>query len=367
VIDADTSLVTALQSGNVEALMELVERYGGPVTGLAMQLTGDDSLGHRLAPEVFAAAWGSRDHLEPGSEFAPWLASTTVKIAAESLTSSGAPGANLTDADVERAWSVASATSSLPADRHKLVRSFYVDGIVVDERESDVARDRIKIERRLGHLDAALVANALADPRSWVTPDPALADRVRESVASRPPSSRAMDAADHDERVVSPEPVGDLGAPASAASPRRSVRSAMVGFGGAFVVLFGGIALLSAFSGSPKQADFTVELIPTGVVAEVEGGTITVTERETGIEIRLDAPTLPSRSVGAFYEGLVLLDTGEAVTVGTFAAGADVTLWGGVPLDRVRALNVVLGEVGATPVSADSPASVVLKADFPRP
>jgi DNA-directed RNA polymerase specialized sigma24 family protein len=357
VIEEDTALARSLQSGDRVALTQLVERYGGPVTGLATHLTGSVSLGRALARDVFVAAWGSCDELEPGGEFAPWLRSKTLRLASESQGSR----LDIDGDDLAVAWAIASATSNLPLDRHDAMRLFYVDGIVSDDRASDVARDRNKIERRLGHLDASQVAVALADSDSWVRPDPNLADRVLESVAGEGPL-RALTIGPHDSD-------GDSGVqaqPASASGGHRSARAALFGFGAAFAVLFGGIAVLSAFSGTREQAAFTTDLIPTGVVAEAGGGTVAVTERDTGIEIQLDAPTLPRSSSGSFYEGVLVLETGEEVTVGTFSAGTDVTLWGGVPLHRVTAFRVILGEVGRDQRPDVSGSAVVLKADFPR-
>ncbi len=138
----------------------------------------------------------------------------------------------------------------------------------------------------------------------------------------------------------------------------RGLRPVLFGLAGAVAVLFVAIVGLSAASGSPEQPDFTVELIPTGALLDVEGGEITVTERDAGIEIDVDAITLPRRAGGLYYEGRVVLADGNEISAGTFAEGDGVTLWGGVALDDAVAFRVVLGDVENGSVD-----DVVLKAD----
>jgi DNA-directed RNA polymerase specialized sigma24 family protein len=383
VIESDTVLAIAMQDGDFDGLVRLIERYGATVTSVATQLTGDTLRGHQIAHDVFVRAWQGRDEFQPGSDFAPWLASLTARLAsnapappgvevAEGVAAvegvqgaDGVEGVELSDEDLDRAWAVASATASVPHDRRHGLRKAYVDGIVSDERAPEIARDQLKIERRLSHLAATEVAAALANPGSWTELDPALAARV---IASVEPIERGGPPIDPHGRLASAvERRGDI-QPAAAATVerRRSVRSALIGFGAAFGLLFGVIALLSAFSGRPQRASLSIELVPTGVVAEVDGGTVDVTERDAGLELKLDAPTLPRRPLGSYYEGVLILDDGEEVSIGTFSAGSDVTLWGGVPLERVNAIRVVLGKIGSVRSPVETSTDVVLKADIPR-
>ena len=118
---------------------------------------------------------------------------------------------------------------------------------------------------------------------------------------------------------------------------------------------------LSAASGTPEQPDFTAELIPTGALSDVEGGEITVTERDAGIQIDVEAFTLPRRAGGLYYEGRVVLADGNEISAGTFAQGDGVTLWSGVALDDAVTFRIVVGDI-----ENESVDDIVLKADLPR-
>ncbi|MEP4652850.1 MAG: hypothetical protein ABJ314_21935, partial [Ilumatobacter sp.] len=95
-------------------------------------------------------------------------------------------------------------------------------------------------------------------------------------------------------------------------------------------------------------------------ILDVDGGEVTVTERDAGLEIELDAPTLPRRAGDQFYEGVLVLQDGTELSAGSFNEGDSVTLTAGVDLDRVEAFNVVTRSIGSD--SAD----VVLKLAVPR-
>ncbi len=114
-------------------------------------------------------------------------------------------------------------------------------------------------------------------------------------------------------------------------------------------------------AGRRSHPTLTVDLVPTGALLDVEGGEITVTERDAGIEIELEAFTLPRRAGGLFYEGRVVLADGAEISAGTFAEGDGVTLWAGVALRDAVAFRIVLGDTESAAVD-----DVVLKADLPR-
>ncbi len=109
---------------------------------------------------------------------------------------------------------------------------------------------------------------------------------------------------------------------------------------------------------------FDAELVPTGLVPDVEG-TIEVTELDGGLQIELDAPSLPRRVHGAFYEGWLRLADDRLVPVGTFQTGIDVTLFAGIDLDDVTELVIALGEASPGDGARSGPDDVVLKADLP--
>ncbi len=139
----------------------------------------------------------------------------------------------------------------------------------------------------------------------------------------------------------------------------------LLGAAAAFVVLLGGVVVFSALSDSPPQEAFSADLVPTGLVPDVEGS-VAVTEMQSGLEIELDAPSLPRRAGGQFYEGWLRTIDDRLVPIGTFHEGDNVTLWAGIELDEVASMTITLEEA----VAGDSPAQassgqVVLKVDFP--
>lgn len=140
----------------------------------------------------------------------------------------------------------------------------------------------------------------------------------------------------------------------------RSLRPVLLGLAGAVFVLFVAIIALSAASGSPDPIAFTEALTPTGAILDVEGGELTVTERDNGLRLDLDAPTLPRRGGDQYYEGVLVLQDGSEVTAGSFNEGFGVILSVGVALDRVEQFLVVTGELGSDVVD------VVLKLDVPQ-
>jgi hypothetical protein len=152
----------------------------------------------------------------------------------------------------------------------------------------------------------------------------------------------------------------DASLPGPASRVTRSLRPVLLGLVGAVAVLFVAIIALSAASGSPDPIAFTADLTPTGAILEVEGGELTVTERDSGLQLDLDAPTLPRRAGDLFYEGVLVLQDGTELAVGTFNEGFDVTLAGGVALERVEEFLVVARVLGS------EGAEVVLKLDVPR-
>lgn len=362
VLVADAALAGSLRERDPEALARLVARYGGAVTGLASQLCGDPTRGRAIAQAVFARAWATSVEIDAEVEFAPWLASITAELAGGAELAAGVEPVAIDD--IDRLWAVAAATASVPTELVAVLRAHYVDGRPADGPEG--ARERLRVERRLGHLGEVEVTAALADPNAWVRPDPDLAATVLGPVlGSTPGRELAPEPLPSDSDASQSEPRSDTAHP-SHDRRRSSGRAALVGFVAAGAALLAGIALFSAASGSPQPVAFTAELIATGVVVEAVGGEISVTERAAGLEIELDAPTLPTRSAGSFYEGVLLLESGDELTVGTFSEGESVTLWGGIDLDRVTAFRVVLGDVGRPRDVPADPAVIVLRADFPQ-
>ncbi|MEM1334877.1 MAG: anti-sigma factor, partial [Actinomycetota bacterium] len=141
-------------------------------------------------------------------------------------------------------------------------------------------------------------------------------------------------------------------------------RAGLLGAAAAILLLAGGVVAFRAAGAPPAQVAASAELVPTGLVPDLEGS-IEVTPVRSGLRVDLDAPTLPRRDGGRYYEGWLQLDDGFLVPIGTFHEGADVTLWAGIELDRVVGMTITLerAAVGSSPDQASS-GEVVLKADI---
>lgn len=197
------------------------------------------------------------------------------------------------------------------------------------------------------------VSDLLADPDMWEQPSEGLGDRIVAAVSSEADVSDIRAGTDPSASVVSESRFGQF-------------RAMMLGAAAAIVLVFGGVVALSAITGNPQQEDVAGAFVPTGLLPDV-GGEVEVTALDSGLEIQVDAPSLPRRANGEFYEGWLRLDDGRLVPIGTFHEGDGVTLWAGIELDSVVGMTITLEEA----VAADSPEQassgrVVLKFDFPE-
>lgn len=199
-------------------------------------------------------------------------------------------------------------------------------------------------------LDADLAA-LLAVQSIWVEPSTDLGDRVVAAVLSEAILGEA-------------EPtVSVVGLPPG--RRRSGLRPALLGAAAAITFLFGGIIVLSALSGADGGSDtFSAELISTGLVPDV-GGDIEVTSFRSGLRIDLEAPGLPRRDDGKFYEGWVRTVDGDSFPVGTFHDGNDVTLWAGVELERIELFAITLEAAsGPNDPGQGSSGEVVLRTEI---
>ncbi|MGB3734833.1 MAG: hypothetical protein WA964_07745 [Ilumatobacter sp.] len=344
VIDQDTRLAESLIDGELDALDSLVSRYGRAVE--AVVATASDATDSDRAPGVFAQAWLDRASIEPGVDFAPWLGG----LAAAAV---GVPASEL-----DETWAVAMAIDAVDADVRPVLRSHHLDG---SELPADADRHELRLRRRLTQIgDEAGVIEALGNPAAWSDPDDDLSEQVRSRLGPDD-AGEANGGADRP-AAVNERPLGEpdtLDEPERPSRVTRSLRPVLLGLAGAVTVLFVAIVALSAASGSPDPIAFTADLTPTGAILDVEGGELTVTERASGLQLELEAPTLPRRAGDQFYEGVLVLQDGTRVAVGTFNEGFDVTLSGGVALDRVDEFLVVTRERNTDATE------VVLKLDVP--
>lgn len=210
------------------------------------------------------------------------------------------------------------------------------------------------------------IAALLDDPATWSAPSDGLRDSILAEIRTETVSRRTVDTVPHD--TVPHDGGSDDGgselAPVVSISRWRSVRSGLIGAAAAIVLLAAGVVAFSAADDPPPQVAFEGELIPTGLVPDVSGE-VAITAFQSGLQIELDAPSLPRRADGAFYEGWLRLDDDRLVPVGTFHEGGDVVLWAGIELDRIVLMTVTLEEAvaGASPDQASS-GQVVLKVDI---
>ena len=140
------------------------------------------------------------------------------------------------------------------------------------------------------------------------------------------------------------------------------MRPALLGAAAAVAILFGGVVMLSALSGSDTGETFSAELTSTGLIADVEGD-VEIVEFPSGLRVNLNAPSLPRRDNGKFYEGWLLTFDGNLIPVGTFHGGERVVLWAGVELDAVESFTITLEESSAgMDLGQSSSGEVVLRA-----
>lgn len=193
----------------------------------------------------------------------------------------------------------------------------------------------------------AEISALLADPTMWDAPSDGLGDRIVSAIGS--------------ELVDAPQ---TFAAPAGPTGRRTWLRPALLGAAAAIVFLFGGLVLLSGLSGVEDVDSFSAELVPTGLIGD-QFGDITVTSFDSGLQIELDAASLPRRDNGSFYAGWLKTVDGDLFPIGTFHDGVDVTLWAGVELERVVLFTITLEEAaGPNDPGQGSSGDVVLRTEI---
>jgi Anti-sigma-K factor rskA len=111
--------------------------------------------------------------------------------------------------------------------------------------------------------------------------------------------------------------------------PRRRRRAAFVG---AFATAAAVAAVVVSHDSGTSGERFHAALRPTGEA--------TLTKTSSGWRIRLEAPRLPRRAGGRFYEAWLRNADGVEVPIGTFNEGTNVTLWAGVSPTKFKFLIV---------------------------
>jgi hypothetical protein len=161
----------------------------------------------------------------------------------------------------------------------------------------------------------------LADPATWAEPIPELEDLVVAAVTAEAGATPG--------RVV----------PITAARRRRGAGSRFAGIAAAAAaVVVIGLVAVSVSNGGDDDA-VAITLQPTELVPGASG-TAQVTAVDSGLRIELDAPGLPRRDNGRFYQAWLRNEAGDLIPIGTFHEGDDVTLWAGVPLEDYPTLTI---------------------------
>ena len=180
------------------------------------------------------------------------------------------------------------------------------------------------------------IAALLADDRLWAEPSGDLADRVVGAVHAAVASGRDR------------PPIGSI-APVVALQRRHATGpiAAIVGIAAALGI---GLAAGRTLRVNNPTPDAVIALGPTDLLPRATG-TAKVRARQSGLEIRLDAPGLPRRDGGKFYEAWLKGEAG-LVPIGTFHEGTNVTLWAGVALADFPTLTITEEEADGDQASS---------------
>lgn len=118
----------------------------------------------------------------------------------------------------------------------------------------------------------------------------------------------------------------------------RAFRRLGIGVAAAAVAAAAVIGAVTISSGDSSPG-FRAALAATSLAPGARGEA-TLTRRQSGWRVELDATGLPRLADGAFYEAWLRDDAGVVVPIGTFNEGANVTLWAGVAPTQFTTLTV---------------------------
>jgi RNA polymerase sigma-70 factor (ECF subfamily) len=172
---SDKELRRRFAAGDVGALVEIYERYAGPVFTVAMSRLGDRQLAEDVVQEVFVNAWRAAARFDAERELSPWLYTIARRSAAQVarrerrrpatavLEASVAAPEGTTFDDTWEAWEVRCALRELPDDVRELIRLTYFVGLsqpqIADRLgiplgtvKSRVHRAQRQLAGRLAHL-----------------------------------------------------------------------------------------------------------------------------------------------------------------------------------------------------------------------
>jgi hypothetical protein len=209
----------------------------------------------------------------------------------------------------------------------------------MNERLTDAERRALLAGERDGSLDGedaadlAIVADLLADPATWVEPDPGLEDRVVGAVATAGPRAAPS-------------------TPRTAASvrPRRGRRLLYAASVAASILIVAGVIVETAGSGSATA--FSGRLRATSIAPGARADA-DVTRNGAGFRIALDARGLPRLHHDAYYQGWLENSRGGLVSIGTFSSSdGAIVLWSGVSPKEYRRITVTVEPDDDDPASS---------------
>jgi hypothetical protein len=202
-----------------------------------------------------------------------------------------------------------------------------------------------------------------SDERPPALPDRLLAILRQEELWVDPPvdlEDRTL-AALRAELDTSPAPTVDEIAVAREHRSRRRRWAPMLAAAAAAVAV-GFVATVAVTGNEPDSAVVTLagtELEPDAA------GRATIASMDSGFEIELDISGLPPAPAGAYYQGWLRNEDGDAVTIGTFHGREgtdDIILWSGVDVADYPTLTVTIQQERA---GAESSGQVVLRGEIP--
>ena len=125
-----------------------------------------------------------------------------------------------------------------------------------------------------------------------------------------------------------------------------------------------GVVATVAVTGNDEPESAVVTLAGTELEPDA-AGRANIAPTESGFEIELDISGLPPAPAGAYYQGWLRNEDGDAVTIGTFHGREgtdDIILWSGVDVADYPTLTVTIQQEGA---GAESSGQVVLRGEIP--
>ncbi|HYN34312.1 MAG TPA: anti-sigma factor [Ilumatobacteraceae bacterium] len=216
--------------------------------------------------------------------------------------------------------------------------------LVLIDKDRDMTNDDDQVAYLAGD-DASAVDDAaraeldalkvlLADEAVWSEVPPELEESVVAAISMQAVGSAA-----------DPDAGRRPGVAADTRTTRRWSGSHTLTLAAAAAVVAVAVAGIVVTSGSDTRQELSGAF-------EGNGGSVTLQKFDSGWRIDLDAPGLPRRDGGEFYEAWLRNSAGVLVSIGTFNEGIDVVLWAGVPPSEFDIITVTREIADGDPASS---------------